>query len=465
MELLRELHFNFICYGCYNAFNGSKRVIKPTPKKTTSAPSIIKDTPNGSLSAIADESSTTISKDTTGSELMEFISNAMETIKLDAKEEMESIKILLNTFLEKNISSTDKLVTNEHLTSINTKTTAFLDKNFKEMVHLLKEKPANNVVNMAKRLQQSKQTTLQDQNEQDALIQIVTNTEVRTWDAIDVLISTLEEQTNLLNAIKGKNDTCTCSSTMDDSISTQNLQQQHRNLINTNDSNTLAPNHSELMRVQPGDKSAEPLDIIIDKLNEQCEKIEFIKDKISSVELVGRNVSNTDNRSKEAKTQKQNNNINNAEKSKRKKSEKRQKSNLSVAQPESNGSQNDKSPTQSHHEQMENDWHTVQQRKKPRSQRLPSATKAIFWSKLDAHYDTKKATKYIIEKGIANNEDFSLTLMTNSKVKGSTYVSFKIDIVASKYEDLLNSTKWPWRSYVRKFHNVKRNQVKTSHFF
>lgn len=495
MDLLREMHFNFVCFGCHNAFKGSKQIIKPTPKKQSTAPSVgndnnascvIKGTPNGSLYMISDESS--ISRDTISlDQISEIITGAFAKNVTDTKIEFETLKTFIQQSSTKTESSIDKLVTTERHKSTTDSISNLLDENFMKIENILKEKPANSSEND---IQRTKQIISTNQKDQDDLIQILANTEKRTWDSMDILNKTLGEHTAQISAIRTKIALGTCSPTDDDSLLTPNLQQQHRNLINMNDSTTLAPNHSELMEVQHENKSCETLDTIIFKLNEQSEKIEFIKNKLSDDKLVGGNLSVTDNRSKEAKTQKKyNNNNENAENPRTKKTKKRQKSNLSDAQPESNVSKTSITSTQrtkstqihrgtrsqiydetyepNDHSQMEaNGWRTVAQRKIPHRQRLPSSeTKAIFWSKVDAHYDTVKATNYIIGKGIANREDFTLTLMTNSKVTGNTYVSFKIDILANKYDDLLNSTQWPWRSYVRKFHNVKRKSEKNSRFF
>lgn len=107
--------------------------------------------------------------------------------------------------------------------------------------------------------------------------------------------------------------------------------------------------------------------------------------------------------------------------------------------------------------EKDNDWQTVT--RKSTQKRTDKATmKTIFWSRLQPNFDSSKASKYIINNRIARKNEFSLTPLYNENRRNKTFISYKIEVVSSKYHDLLNSSRWPVGSSVRKFYKAHKRQ-------
>lgn len=57
-----------------------------------------------------------------------------------------------------------------------------------------------------------------------------------------------------------------------------------------------------------------------------------------------------------------------------------------------------------------------------------------------------------------HSTEFSLTPLYNENRRNKTFISYKIEVVSSKYHDLLNSSRWPVGSSVRKFYKAHKRQ-------
>lgn len=356
-----------------------------------------------------------------------------------------------------------------------------------------------------------------------------------TWESIDILNKKLKELTELLTNIKEATPymrAATDNKVNDDSILTQDLQQQHRKLLNmenpANDSYMLAPNHSILMETQSLSNGAdwktdfhEFSEKIFKRIDENSTSLENIETNLGG--LVGRNpviteivASNANLSGDRPETDLNNSNVINLvgrnpattervvvfKKQKKQRMKDNKTTNLSGGRPETdlidttNGkwtnviSKRRKENKPMHDERFieqrqnrrqlhssyttQNNHHMnsqipqqrqQQQRhmsKQQNSMHEKDATKIkyIFWSRLKANFDTLKAKNYIIGKGIARHDEFTLTPLSNNSDNNS-YISYKINITDTKYECLLDSSLWPTGSYVRKFYENADKKYRT----
>lgn len=75
---------------------------------------------------------------------------------------------------------------------------------------------------------------------------------------------------------------------------------------------------------------------------------------------------------------------------------------------------------------------------------------------LISNFNIDKASEYIVKKRIAHHNEFTLTLLSKEDTM-CTYFSYKIDVPATTYENVMNSNKWPIGSFVRCYsHSRKR---------
>lgn len=78
----------------------------------------------------------------------------------------------------------------------------------------------------------------------------------------------------------------------------------------------------------------------------------------------------------------------------------------------------------------------------------------LFWSKLSKNFDMQIAQNFIVSNGLAKNNEFKISALT--KESNATYISYKIEANKDVCDRIINYTKMPAKSYVRKFHTKKK---------
>lgn len=124
-----------------------------------------------------------------------------------------------------------------------------------------------------------------------------------TWESIDILNAKYKELANCLSTSKRNASyvNLTTAESDDESLLTPNLQQQHHNLLNTedllNESNTLAPNHVILMEAQSNTNQKTDFDEFHQKMlnymDQHDTNLKEVKENV--LRLVGRNPIATEN--------------------------------------------------------------------------------------------------------------------------------------------------------------------------
>lgn len=265
--MLEDVHFNFICYDCLlylHARKDNKPVSKPTSMNTQTTPSVSKPSTqhaNALHTPSFSESLRTPSKDAIDQELIkQIISNAINDNAQATTTEINSVKTLLNQILEnskKNESQIDKLASKECHKKLTQSISQLMDKNFQEFNQIVKEKLTVETTKGTKLPGTHNKSDIQTpKSNNEALIDMFNSFEQCTWESIDFLNARYKELANRLSTGK-ENTSCVHLAPVegeDESLLTPNLQKQHHNLLNTgdltNESNTLAPNHSILMEAQ-----------------------------------------------------------------------------------------------------------------------------------------------------------------------------------------------------------------------
>lgn len=329
----------------------------------------------------------------------------------------------------------------------------------------------------------------------DAVIGAISNFESRTWDALDGIRKMIDGQHEMLSKIDVE-----AEHTTNDTILTQELRERYEKLISadvqssSSGDSTFAPNHDELLEVQANHNThcINEIPIMHEKLNTfintQTNCMLNIESHIAL--LAGGNPSVMEKSAGKQSTKHKHTNGTNKEKtavnpsggrpesgnaddmrkwtkvvSKKKKNpntlpnrvnaRRQQKRCSEPTRNQHNDTRVQSSAVMSVSNRTSNQGEWTEARAK-RSKTRPildeknGNPQSFFWSKLEKTFDESCASKFLIDNAILTLGDFKITPLSKSKLD-ATYFSYKVDVF-TQADNLINYSKWPAGSYLRRFH-------------